>query len=208
MIIKTEIVDKRPIERLIICLPGRGGRSKNIAEMYSNLNSSLAIGLEPASKNHDFVGEWYPRPNGPNDQQNAVNGLEANIPYIKEFVQAKIDRYEPKQTFIVGFSAGAVVALRLSFEMKFAGCIAHSGAILDSTKFPKDHSKNRTLITHSINDDVFSYENRFIPMKRFLSQTLPVESFYYSEFEVGGHHIGIDALRAAYHFINNEIKYG
>lgn len=110
-----------------------------------------------------IFNEWYPKPNGPNDQQNAVEGLITNSKKMaKEFSQY------PKIA-LAGFSAGAVMALEVSFlldNVEFA--IINSGAVLnmDTTRTVKN--KTKYFIHHDNRDKVFTWEDRYLPMINYL----------------------------------------
>jgi predicted esterase len=156
-------VRKKPLG-CILCLPGREDTGRNLAEIYkgAELRQTMIVGMTPKY-------EWYPAPNGPNDQTEAIAGLSGAVEMVEK-VLTKIRKgfgVKKEQVVLVGFSAGAVVALETFARSKypFAAVVCHSGAILDHENFP--HCKFTTVpvfATHCQDDTVFSCKERFWPM--------------------------------------------
>lgn len=155
-------------ESCILCLPGRAGTGQRFANEYQDteLNKTLIIGVTPIK----FA--WYPMPNGPHDQRAALSGLPRAV-HTVESVLKEIEEYYkiPRhKTAVVGFSAGAVVALQLPMYSKrpLAGIVAHAGAVLDTNNVPMCKNSTPILTIHSKQDDCFEWEERYLPMKAAL----------------------------------------
>ena len=139
---------------------GRGQRSKDLALWFEKYEKHFnVIPMEPPI-------EWYSRPNGVNDQQASIESLKLTV----QSLATKIKNYFPytKPAF-AGFSAGAVVALELSFQMEVDFVIVNSGAILNfgHNKDISD-SKTKYYIHHDIRDQVFTWQERCLPMLDYL----------------------------------------
>lgn len=172
---------------MIVLLPGRGQPARDILARYhrfSTLDQFTLVAIEP-------IDEWYPAPKGAGDQMEAVWGLKLSVPQMDKFiaeleVEFEIDR---SNVILSGFSAGAVMAIQLATltDKPFNSVVVHNGAILEPEELPKSKYPTKYLILHNENDDCFSWEERYLPMKNAL-----IEKGYdveVSENEVGGHYI-------------------
>lgn len=189
--------------KIVICLPGRGGNGFSLANDYQNHADVNGIGyLAVTPKGY----AWYPPPNGPGDSEAAIKGLPLAVSAIDELIDEIESQYDVPRSRIVlsGFSAGAVVALRTAMlsEEKLGGCIAHSGAILDTDSVPSCNKPSMPfLLTHAKDDSVFTYKQRFEPMlkamkeKRWLVKT--------DESDVGGHQITVKNFEVTRKFLEN-----
>jgi predicted esterase len=86
--------------------------------------------------------------------------------------------------YIAGHSAGAVVALQVAAHSQepLGGIHVHCGAILDPASLPKSNG-TPIFVFHSENDMVFSWDERYLPMKKAL-----IEKGYNCSFvERAGH---------------------
>jgi len=161
--------DNKPTS-CILALPGRGNRGQDIAEWYSfaGLKKTLIVAVTPANY------EWYPQPNGPQDQADAVAGQEAARNSLEWVVDTIEKRYGIKSNrmALVGFSAGAVMAIQTAIhsEREFAAVIGHGGAILDPGGVPPAKNAMPIYLMHSNNDSTFEWDERFVPMKESLEQ--------------------------------------
>lgn len=153
----TQTVYQEGNEGCIVLLPGRGGHSKDLKQFYSLENCKI-IGFDNPEK------QWYAKPNGPQDQNEAIITLNENIKFIKEEIE-KIGMPKNKIA-VVGFSAGGVAAIWtvINDKEEYALAMAHSGAILDIKNIPLcKFNKMPIMLAHGKQDDVFGYEERFVP---------------------------------------------
>ena len=153
----TQTVYQEGDKGCIVLLPGRGGHSSSLKPFY-NLENFKIIGFDNEEK------QWYPKPNGIKDQQNAIDGLEQN----RKFITQEIEKLNfPKEKIaVVGFSAGGVAAVWtvINDSSAYALAAAHSGAILDLSNVPQSKfNKMSIVMAHGKKDDVFGYEERFVP---------------------------------------------
>lgn len=149
----------------VILLAGRGFSSKYMFDIFNSLHdicNVIIFSIEPEN-------EWYPIPNGFSDQENAVVGLKQNIPILREYVKNLLDenKIEINNTILVGFSAGAVVALELAtrFQDNYNLVVCHSGAILCPDKLTKCTISTNILLFHNEDDVCFSWNERYLPMR-------------------------------------------
>ena len=178
---------KKPLG-CIVTLPGRGGTGRGMVDIYkqTELDKSLIIGITPSEK------QWYPLPNGVEDQQAAVAGLDNAIENISGTLK-RIRRsfgVVSRNTVLAGFSAGAVVALQIAAlsEFPFAAVICHSGAILEPNKLPQcKHPSTKIMLVHSQDDTCFFWDERYLPMKKALQEK--GYDFVSLERRVGNHGI-------------------
>ena len=114
----------------IILLPGRNNSAEMMMDVFSSIfeiSRLVVYSIQPEN-------EWYPIPNGIDDQVDAVNGLDENISSIRDYIfdLLRKDEIKTENTVLIGFSAGAVVALELltKYQDNFSLVVCHSGAIL------------------------------------------------------------------------------
>lgn len=179
----------------ILILPGRCQTGIELAKQWCNifLDNTMIILITPKNK------EWYPMPYSSLDQENAVLGLET----AREVIESTLDRIKlefkiPKnKTAVVGFSAGGVMAnyVGINSNKEYAGFVSHSGAILEPKFVPKcKFSSVPFVLTHSENDEDFSWDERYIPMKNSL-----IDNGYNLKFleSMNGHCISDDEIEFA-----------
>jgi predicted esterase len=148
----------------VICLPGRGSHGKELAQVYKRLGvKSFIVGVTPQ------IRSWYPMPNGIYDQIDAVNGIKPAIDVIEKVISAiENKRRIPRNKMVLlGHSAGAVMAIMTALASKspFAGVISHNGAILAPEVVTQCTCPNMPiLLTHSRDDLIFEWNERFVPM--------------------------------------------
>jgi predicted esterase len=83
----------------------------------------------------------------------------------------------------------------------YGAVVAHAGAILEPLALPQAKHKTPFLVMHNENDDCFSWDERYLPMKLALvDKKYPVE---FIENEVGGHSVTNDELATAGRWLNN-----
>lgn len=157
--------------KILIILPGRGMAPEMLLDYYAfwNEHSSYYLNIEI-----NPTTEWYPAPNGPKDQQDAINGSKNTLISLNEKIieLQKLHNIERSQVYICGFSAGAVMALQLAInsDEDFGGIVAHSGAIFEIDDVPICKNDTRILLMHNKNDDCFTWDERYIPMKEALAK--------------------------------------
>lgn len=185
-------------KKLVILLTGRYQAAENFLSHYSEFEANL-VAIQP------MTHEWYPMPNGIDDQSLAIEGIKNNLPELHKIVKKVIAHLEiPKsQTSIVGFSAGGVMALELLSHNKlpFHSVVIHAGAILRIDNFPKAKNNTPILLLHKKDDDCFMWDERFVPMLNCLKNKEYNVSIATSE--EGQHHIFPGDVELAINFINN-----
>lgn len=154
----------------VLVLPGRGipGTLMEKFMFHTGLWRSLQVVLEP----HNL--EWYPAPNGPEDQEAAIWGLS----HARKILEYEIERIEKgwgfkkKDMIILGFSAGAVMAIQMlaHSDKPYAGILSLAGAILDPADLPKAKYKTPVLLQHNMDDDCFKWDERYLPMLKSLTK--------------------------------------
>lgn len=185
---------------IIILLPGRGQYSEEILYLYRNfskLDKFTLVAIEP-------IEEWYPIPGGSKNQTKSILGLKTSIPQADKFISGvekefKIDR---SKVILVGFSAGAVMAIQISANTKnpFSAVVVHNGAILETDSLPKSIHSTKYLVIHNKNDDCFSWKERYLPMKKTLIDNgYNLQSF---ENKLGGHYIKQEDIEKAGEWIS------
>lgn len=150
---------------LLIALPGRGISAADMAWFASQFGvwRTPIVAIEPINQ------EWYPQPKGANDQSAAVSGVNKNWPILTN----RIDKYRElygvhqEQTVIVGYSAGAVMGLRLLevAAQPYAAIVSVAGAIFEPHMTPPAKTVTPVLLRHNMNDECFSWEERYLPMR-------------------------------------------
>lgn len=154
VVVEPITFEKTP--KCVLLLPGRGLSAEAMLHVSEDmgLHKHLQIALEPVRR------LWYPMPNGPKDQDQALFGLRK----ANRVVLAAVERInkawgvEQKDIAVLGFSAGGVVALDLATNTKapFACCISMSGTILAPEKVRPAVNQTPIIVQHNRYDDVFS----------------------------------------------------
>jgi predicted esterase len=203
-----QIFAKKPeceAEKMILLLPGRGQSALDMLSRYVNFTSGLddilLIAVDP-------IEEWYPAPNGSNDQEQACWGLKISVPQLENFICELENNFNisRENIAIAGFSAGAVMAIQVATQTTrpYAAVVSHNGAILEPHLLPKSSNKTPFLLIHSKDDDCFYWEERYLPMKNaFQSQEYVTETH---EVECGGHYIHPNDVELAANWILNKFK--
>jgi predicted esterase len=154
----------------ILVLPGRSNHAMEIACVYRDMGvKSLIIGITPT------IRSWYPMPNGIYDQDAAVEGIKPAVGVIEEVVQIiETKKGIPRNRIIlVGHSAGAVMAIMTAVysPQPFGAVISHCGAILNVNDVPECQCPETAfLLTHSRDDLIFDWHERFVPMFQTLQE--------------------------------------
>lgn len=153
---------------IIVLFTGRGQSAIDLLTLYKNhsqLNQVKFIAIEP-------ITEWYPMPNGIDNQINAIIGLQELLPKLDDLMFNISKKYNIDKSKIIlsGYSAGAVVAVKIATSStdSYGAVVSHNGAILDT--YNVSNSKNNTpfLLLHNKNDNCFTWEERYLPMKNTL----------------------------------------
>lgn len=213
MINKWIIVEPEPIAKVfskkpqscLLVLPGRGipGDAMEHFARHVGLWKTLTVVLEP----QHF--EWYPAPNGPDDQDDAVKGQIESLIELKQYLSKiqKLWEIPNEQTAIVGFSAGAVMALQLCAhsDTSFAGVVSLAGAILNPDTFLEAPNNTPILLQHNEDDDCFKWGERYLPMK----QTLHDKGYNVQvhERDWGGHNLTLREARLTQQFLASKMGY-
>ena len=189
----------------LVLLVGRWCKAEDLMahyRSYSGLNESLIVAIEPAV-------EWYHAPVSPDDQSEALDGMEISVPRLDSFLRNieygfKVPRM---QTALAGFSAGAVMAIQVAANShdEFAGVVSHAGAILSPENLAISKNATPYLLIHSKNDDCFEWNERYLPMKIALQ-----EKGYFvktEEKEDGSHAICRDDIVLAATFLSDNLGY-
>jgi predicted esterase len=155
----------------VLILPGRGNNGAHFGAQYaaaSSLDQTLFVGLTPPNL------MWYPQPYGTGDQQEAIKGLKAARRAVKRMIYHIVSKFKipPHRVALVGFSAGAVVALDVVAHMSstLAGVVSHSGCILDPASMPPARCPQDVLLFNRNDDRVFLWDERVVPSLQALDQ--------------------------------------
>jgi phospholipase/carboxylesterase len=153
-------------------------------DRYAELDNTLLLAVAP-------MEEWYPAPRGANNQMEAVWGLKLSVPEFNDFIEKIEQEYQfPRsKVALVGFSAGAVMAIQAAAwsDKPYAAVVAHNGAILEPSDLPRARHDTPFLLLHNENDDCFSWDERYLPMKiALIDKRYNLEVI---ENDVGGHYI-------------------
>jgi len=152
----------------VIVLPGRGIPAPILFRFCREmeLRRTLFAAIEP------FRLAWYPQPNGSNDQKDACSGLAEAV----ELVEQELDKFlvwqdlKKEETVLLGFSAGAVLALQIAIRSaeRWCACVSLAGAILEPDKVPAAKSDTPIILQHNADDDCFKWFERYLPMRQAL----------------------------------------
>lgn len=146
------------------------GRNQNPKELLSLYQSNSYIKSNYRLYTIYPQKEWYPRPFGITNQRKSVVKIDKTTNEIKAIIKEMIatDNLNPNQIILSGFSAGAALALQLFISNKYKAAISHNGTILDVKTIPSAKNLNPILMIHNRNDNVFTWEERYLPTKNTL----------------------------------------
>lgn len=169
MIEKWSVIQpQKPPRGIVVVLPGRCGSGSAFAKGYAREDlRAITVGLTPRKR------KWYPLPNGVKDQEDAVNGIVKSRQIVDDTLYRIGEKFGfPREKMaLAGFSAGAVMAVQIAAFSRepFAGVVVHSGAILEPELMPWcKHPEMSFILTHNKDDDCFSWDERYMPMKKAL----------------------------------------
>lgn len=183
----------------LLFLPGRAQEAVGFTSRYARLglDSTIIIGVTTHER------KWYPMPNGPADQKDALKGIPEAIKAVEEVIYTIMDQYQlPRDKIILaGFSAGGVMALQVGMNNTdpLAGVLCHSGAILEPKTTKPAQNNMPILLTHTYDDSNFEWHERYIPMKTVLDDNS--YNLYCYEEPDGEHNLTTDALYISAKFI-------
>jgi predicted esterase len=182
--------DDRPV---VVLLPGRGDNACSLLEEYrSNLGQELfVVAVRPQN-------EWYPKPNGPSDQEASIAGLEEVTPRLYRFLDDKIGAH---RLFLAGHSAGSVVALKMATTHIFVGAVAHNGCLLNPSSLSPCVFFTPVLLVNARDDEVFSHEQRVAPTHEALKKMKYPATIV--DKPSGGHGFCSEDVRIASQYIKN-----
>lgn len=190
---------------LVIGITGRNTTLGSMFELIANagLNRSVLAVIQPKNL------EWYPAPNGPEDQKNALNGLNNNVKYLISRIKSIQSMYGLDRNYVglIGYSAGAVMSLKVieGSEVNFAGVVALSGVVLDPVNLRPAMNNTPLLLKHSFDDECFGWEERYVPSRDALiakGYNVTVD-----EKQDGGHGVTLADIHAAGRFLRPKLGY-
>ena len=157
------------IDSCVLNIPGRHQSGGMMSNLYSTIvrDRTIVVGITP----EDYA--WYPLPNGANDPQNSLDWVRDAFKSINEVISLISVKFgvPRKRMVLAGFSAGGVMALEMAAytHEPFAGIIVHAGAILEPNDLPTCQWPDMPIhLFHQEDDDVFKWEERYMPMKQSL----------------------------------------
>lgn len=163
-------LSEKPRKGAVICLPGLGVPAFLMLKFarQMELRRTTLVTLEP------YKLQWYPRPKGAHDQAQTIKGLPfavASAQTAVEQVKKALDLTND-QIVVMGFSAGAVVALQLGMQADepFAATVALAGAVFEPDKVKPAKNDMPIILQHNKDDDCFDWWERYLPMRNALQQ--------------------------------------
>lgn len=117
--------------------------------------------------------------------------------------QQKLWNISDENTFIMGFSQGAMISIYTSLtrKTKLAGCIAVAGIIPGQERLEKEIvSKPKFLVLHGKEDTTVQYKTFSRTIGWFSKQDI---SFEKAEFEGLAHRMNDEEMQAAANFVNS-----
>lgn len=189
----------------LIALTGRGVPSEWMEKFshVTGLSRTLKVAIEPRRL------VWYPQPNGVQDQTLAVEGLKDAVEELEktvDFVKKSHD-FKDEEIAILGFSAGAVVALEFATQKNrnLLATISIAGAILEPWTIKKATNNSPIFLRHNLNDFCFDWEERYLPMKDQLKKK--GYNLVLQESKWGGHDITKEDAEMVGHFLGQLLNY-
>ena len=199
----------RQVENPTSCIIALAGRS-NPAEIMRELCTDMELHRTVIVAFRPINYEWYPAPVSSVNQDEAVEGL----PRARSAIQSNVERVQrafnlkPQQIALLGFSAGAVMALDVAVRSPgpFAAVVGIGGAILEPWTVPKcKHPDMPFLLLHNQDDFCFDWKERYLPMKNALLNNgysvTPIER------ATGGHGISKRGMFIMSHFLAPNLGY-
>ncbi len=193
----------------MLILPGRSQVGIHLASAWievTDFPNTVFVVITPRAR------EWYPMPRDSKRQHRAVSGL----PKARKTIEGVLDQIQEiysiprRRVAIAGFSAGGVMSVNVAAhsEQELAGVVCHAGAILEPHNLPEckeEHKEMPIVLTHNLDDIVFDWEERYLPMVDALEEK--GYSFYPLEGEKGGHMITYDDIISSSRIIAPRLGY-
>lgn len=187
---------------LVVALCGRG---QSPARLLSALKRTIEC--QPSFLVLAPSREWYPLPNSPNDQEDAVKGAQASALKLSQILfnlhargRLRLDR-----TVLIGHSAGAVLALSMAAQVSdtYLAIVAHKGCLLDPRSVIRSCNSSPILMVNSRDDEVFGFDARVQPTYLALKRG----NFRLTNVELpdGGHELNGVGLKIANEFIASTV---
>lgn len=158
-----------PERGCVVCLPGRGvpGFIMLRFARQMEMRRTVFATLDPLRL------AWYPQPKGAHDQAATVNALPRATEAVREGIEKikKATGFANSQIVLMGFSAGAVMALQVAMQEEaepFAACVSLAGAIFEPWKVDKAKNQTPILLQHNRDDECFDWYERYLPMREAL----------------------------------------
>jgi len=198
---------KGPVKHCVLCLPGRSNTATWMVRVGDDMElpNTLIVSVQPRRY------QWYPQPYSAEDQAEAVAGLPKARRAIRGAIKRIMDGWSLKEQDIalVGFSAGAVMALEVAVHHNrpFAAAVSLAGAMFEPHKVPTRTEKNNTplMLVHYQGDFCFDWDERYIPMKTALATN--GYKITRREAKIGGHTIYRDDVEYVAKFIAEQFGY-
>ncbi|MHA1950112.1 MAG: alpha/beta hydrolase [Candidatus Thorarchaeota archaeon] len=167
MKIRTTTVTKYPRtakpDKVVICLART--TSDQMCSEYSRLIEAwgnypvVVVGFHPEK------GKWF------DEKDPSIEDARISLQEKIEEKLLKLD-IPKRRAFIVGFSQGAVMGLDVvsHSEDSYAGLVIHSGKIIDHENLPEARHPMEIVLTHNLDDKIYSFNEEFKPMEKTLKE--------------------------------------
>jgi predicted esterase len=152
----------------LLLLPDRGQTGRDLAAIYqgAELKKTMIVGVTPRP-------EWYPDPDEGAPGEEVITGVFKSAMRVSGIL-GRIEKgfgIKNKDVVIVGFGAGAAVALQVAAgeSSHLAGAVIHSGANLGVMPYARDADKKMPIITtHCTDDPTFKWDECYLPLREKL----------------------------------------
>lgn len=195
----------QPCTHAVVLLPGRGCPADMMIGMGQMLHIPRTLLVAFQSANY----AWYPLPISPAQQAGAVAGLPVAVEMVVGATRRALRTHDIpfENTAVMGFSAGAVVALKAMECEPFAACVSLSGAVLEPQKaLPPANPKAKYLIQHNRYDGVFAWEERYLPMRQAYKR-LGVDAQFLERKHGGTHTVYIEDVSKVAVFLRRTLGF-
>lgn len=188
---------------LLIMLHGYGSNEQDLIGLAPHLDSRfLCVGVR-APHELDFGGyAWFHIEVTPQGIVLDYEQAQASSDRLLEMVEVLRAQYVATSVYLLGFSQGAIMALRLALQypQRYAGVVAQSGVCAEEMLpegEPEGLSALPVLMTHGRWDQVIPVAQARVSNE--LLQPLPLQ-FTYKEYEMG-HEINQECLEDVRHWL-------
>lgn len=158
---------KKKDKKNIFLLVGRNQEPEALLSLYEN-NSNIIENCKITVITPEV--EWYPKPSGITNQNKSIKGLVKTSLNLRHVINdiINLEKIDPENTIIGGYSAGAVVAFQIWMTSKIKTCISHSGCILNVDNIILNETQKKCLLIHNRDDEIFTWEERYLPTRNSL----------------------------------------